>query len=176
MFVIHDDPASLTFTVAADDPAALKYIFKGSLPIDESIYFQRRYITSNIKQRLHQKTFRERVLEAYNRQCAFCRLRHSELLDAAHIIPDSDELGAPEITNGLSLCKIHHAAFDSNFIGVSPDFKIIVREDIRWERDGPMLKYGIQQLHDKRIILPRNRKLWPDQARLETRFKKFIGA
>lgn len=82
----------------------------------------------------------------------------------------------PTVSNGLSLCKIHHAAFDSNFIGVSLDFKIIVREDVRWEKDGPMLKYGIQQFHDKRIILPRNRELWPDQKRLETRFKQFIKA
>jgi putative restriction endonuclease len=176
VFVIHDDPANLTFTVAADDPAALGYIFNGSLPIDESIYFQRRYITSNIKQRLHQKTFRERVLEAYNRQCAFCRLRHPELLDAAHIIPDVDELGIPEVTNGLSLCKIHHAAFDSNLVGITPYFKIKIREDILKEEDGPILLHGIQKLHNQTIILPRNKKFWPDQERLEIRYKKFKEA
>jgi len=181
VFIIGDDPGRLSFTVAVDDSASIhEHINKSSEHkskiAEADMYFKRKYITSTIRQRLHQKTFRERVLEAYREQCAFCRLKHTELLDAAHIIPDSDKLGEPTVSNGLSLCKIHHAAFDSNFIGVSPDFKIIVREDIRWERDGPMLKYGIQQLHDKRIILPRNRKLWPDQARLETRFKKFIGA
>ena len=181
VFIIGDDPGRLSFTVAVDDSASIhEHINKSSEHkskiAEADMYFKRKYITSTIRQRLHQKSFRERVLEAYREQCAFCRLKHSELLDAAHIIPDSDKLGEPTVSNGLSLCKIHHAAFDSNFIGVSPDFKIIVREDIRWERDGPMLKYGIQQLHDKRIILPRNRKLWPDQARLETRFKKFIGA
>jgi putative restriction endonuclease len=181
VFIIGDDPGRLSFTVAVDDSASIhEHINKSSEHkskiAEADMYFKRKYITSTIRQRLHQKTFRERVLEAYREQCAFCRLKHTELLDAAHIIPDSDKLGEPTVSNGLSLCKIHHAAFDSNFIGVSPDFKIIVREDIRWERDGPMLKYGIQQLHDKRIILPRNRELWPDQARLETRFKKFIGA
>ena len=181
VFIIGDDPGRLSFTVAVDDSASIhEHINKSSEHkskiAEADMYFKRKYITSTIRQRLHQKSFRERVLEAYREQCAFCRLKHSELLDAAHIIPDSDKLGEPTVSNGLSLCKIHHAAFDSNFIGVSPDFKIIVREDIRWEKDGPMLKYGIQQLHDKRIILPRNRKLWPDQARLETRFKKFIGA
>ena len=181
VFIIGDDPGRLSFTVAVDDSASIhEHINKSSEHkskiAEADMYFKRKYITSTIRQRLHKKSFRERVLEAYREQCAFCRLKHSELLDAAHIIPDSDKLGEPTVSNGLSLCKIHHAAFDSNFIGVSPDFKIIVREDIRWERDGPMLKYGIQQLHDKRIILPRNRKLWPDQARLETRFKKFIGA
>jgi putative restriction endonuclease len=181
VFIIGDDPGRLSFTVAVDDIASIHEHIKNSSEhkskiAETDMYFKRKYITSTIRQRLHQKSFRERVLEAYREQCAFCRLKHTELLDAAHIIPDSDELGEPAVSNGLSLCKIHHAAFDSNFIGVSPDFKIIVREDIRWERDGPMLKYGIQQLHDRRIILPRNRELWPDQARLETRFKKFIGA
>ncbi len=169
VFIIGDDSASIHEHINKSSEHKSKIA-------EADMYFKRKYITSTIRQRLHQKSFRERVLEAYREQCAFCRLKHSELLDAAHIIPDSDKLGEPTVSNGLSLCKIHHAAFDSNFIGVSPDFKIIVREDIRWEKDGPMLKYGIQQLHDKRIILPRNRELWPDQARLETRFKKFIGA
>ena len=77
MFVIHDDPANLTFTVAADDPAALKYIFKGSLPIDESIYFQRRYITSNIKQRLHQENLSRKGVG--NIQPAVCVLQTETL-------------------------------------------------------------------------------------------------
>jgi putative restriction endonuclease len=113
------------------------------------------------------------VLDAYKRQCAFCRLRHAELLDAAHIVPDSEESGDPIVSNGLALCKIHHAAFDRQFIGVSPDYKIIVREDILYENDGPMLKHGIQELHNKTLLLPSNSRNWPDQERLEERFILF---
>jgi predicted restriction endonuclease len=39
------------------------------------------------------------------------QVKHEGLLDAAHIVADSEE-GPPAIQNGLSLCKIHHAAFD----------------------------------------------------------------
>ena len=39
------------------------------------------------------------ALDAYRRQCAFCRLRHAELLDAA-IVPDAEE-GEPTVANGL---------------------------------------------------------------------------
>jgi putative restriction endonuclease len=178
VFIIQDDPKALYFTVAADDPGSARLLLSNEVRnnlsyLDDSTYFKRNYITSAIKQRLHQKSFRERVLEAYRRQCAFCALRHTQLLDAAHIIPDSEELGEPIITNGISLCKIHHAAFDSNIIGISPEFKIIVREDILKEKDGPMLQHGIQQLHNQRILLPRNKKLWPDRDRLEVRFKRF---
>lgn len=51
---------------------------------------RRKYITSSVRNRLHQRGFRERVLSAYKEQCALCRLRHRELLDAAHIIPDNE--------------------------------------------------------------------------------------
>ena len=179
VFIIRDDPAMLSFTLAEDEPGSIRLYLNNNLThnvsyiADDSTYFKRNYITSTIKQRLHQKSFRERVLEAYSRQCTFCRLRHIELLDAVHIISDSDELGEPVVNNGLSLCKIHHAAFDSNIIGITPDYKIIVREDILGEKDGPMLKHGIQQLHDQSIILPRSKMLWPDQNRLEIRYKRF---
>jgi len=90
-----------------------------------------------------------------------------------HIIPDKEEGGEPVIPNGLSLCKIHHAAFDSNLIGATPDYHIIVRGDILRELDGPMLKHGLQEMHKQKIILPANKAHWPDRERLEIRFKKF---
>ncbi|MBS3976253.1 MAG: HNH endonuclease [Syntrophomonadaceae bacterium] len=182
VFVIGDNPKALSFTLAADEQMSIgQYLnslnsSQGSLVADESAYYKRSYITSTIKTRLHQKSFRERVLEAYHQQCTFCRLRHIELLDAAHIIPDSEVYGESNVNNGLSLCKIHHAAFDSNIIGVTPEYKIEVRKDILLEKDGPMLLYGIQQFHDKRIILPSSRTLWPDQEKLEMRYDRFIKA
>lgn len=180
VFVIGDNPESLSFKVAADEPLSLGlYLNKpliSNIPIvaEESTYYKRNYITSIIKVKLHQKSFRERVLDAYNQQCAFCRLKHTELLDAAHIIPDTEEFGEPTVRNGLSLCKIHHAAFDSNLIGVTPDYHIEVRKDILQEKDGPMLLHGIQGLHKEKIILPRQKELWPDQEKLEVRFSRFI--
>ncbi|TFH46735.1 MAG: hypothetical protein E4G94_01800 [ANME-2 cluster archaeon] len=64
-----------------------------------------------IAQPLHQRGFRERVLLAYHTQCSFCRIKHAELLDAAHIIPDSEPKSLPVVPNGISLCKLHHAGF-----------------------------------------------------------------
>jgi putative restriction endonuclease len=179
VYIIKDDPTILSFTIAEDVPGSINQYLNNNLHnkspyvADDGTYYKRSYITSTIKQRLHQKSFRERVLEAYSCQCAFCRLRYAELLDAAHIINDSDELGEPIVNNGLSLCKIHHAAFDSNIIGVAPDYNLVVRRDVLGEFDGPMLRYGIQQLHEQKIILPKNKKLWPDQNRLEIRYKRF---
>ena len=126
--------------------------------------------------RLHQRAFRERVLAAYQVQCAFCRLRHEELLDAAHIIPDVEPAGEPLIRNGLSLCTLHHAAFDRYFIGIRPDFTLEVREDLRREKDGPTLVHAIQALHGSRIILPRRVDYRPAVELLEQRYERFQKA
>ena len=90
------------------------------------------------KQRMHQREFRQRVRRAYREQCAICRLRHEELLDAAHILPDGHPRGEPVVPNGLALCKPHHAAFDRHVLGVRPDLTVELRPDVLREPDGPM--------------------------------------
>jgi putative restriction endonuclease len=80
-------------------------------------------------------------------------LKHRELLDAAHIIPDNMPEGKSTIENGMSLCKLHHAAYDSFLIGVTPDYVIQVRADILEEEDGPVLKHGLVGLHNGDLTL-----------------------
>lgn len=148
---------------------------------DESLRFlsdadsadQRAYALRLTKQRLHQPEFRARVLLAYGTRCAMCHLHHAELLDAAHILADGHPRGNPVVPNGLSLCKIHHAAYDQNFIGVRPDLIIEVQTELLHESDGPMLKHGIQGLAGARITTPRARSSQPDRERLEERYELF---
>lgn len=178
VFIVGDNPGDLAFTVAVDDEQFMRISDSSdsSLLVGSGADARRMYVTSTVKARLHQRTFRERVINAYREQCALCRLKHRELLDAAHIIPDADPLGEPLITNGLSLCKIHHAAFDSNILGIRPDFSVEIRSDILKERDGPMLKHGLQGLHDSMITLPRDNAHKPDRERLERRYELFRKA
>lgn len=100
------------------------------VPVDRVAEERRSYATVNALRRIHQGRFRERVLRAYRECCAVCRLRHRELLDATHILPDKHPLGEPTISNGLSLCKIHHAAYDRNILGIDPDLRIEIRPDV----------------------------------------------
>lgn len=176
VFIIADDPDNLSFSVAVDDLATFEVERKESHQVAEDQVSRRAYITSTTRVRLHQRTFREKVLEAYRSQCAFCRLRHRELLDAAHIIPDFEPESRPSVDNGLSLCKLHHAAFDSFIVGVTPDYEIIVREDILEEIDGPLLKHGLQELNGVRIILPDRTTDWPDQEALDWKYQRFLEA
>src|SRR5262249_40803975 len=114
-------------------------------------------------------------MAAYRSQCAMCRLRHAELLDAAHIVPDSAE-GEPRVSNGLSLCKLHHAAFDSFLVSVTPGYNIQVRVAVLDEEDGPVLEHGLKRLHGLAIQLPTRPTEQPDRDALAVHFEKFRNA
>jgi putative restriction endonuclease len=152
-------------------------------PVDESLRLisggadlsepQRNYVERLTKLRLHQPVFRARVLRAYDMACAMCRLRHAALLDAAHILPDGHPRGLPIVPNGLSLCEIHHAAYDQNILGVRPDLVVDVRRDILPEIDGPMLRHGLPEMAGVRLHEPRSTKARPDRAAREERYRQF---
>lgn len=179
VYIVGDDPNNLTVTVAVDDVQHLsidpdKAETASPFMVREAPESARRsYVTASVRVRLHQRAFRERVLEAYHRQCAFCRFRHEEMLDAAHIVPDSHPEGEPVVRNGVSLCTLHHSAFDRRFLGIRPDYIIEVRPDILRERDGPTLVHAIQALHGQRIFLPKAPALRPDPKLLSMRYESF---
>jgi putative restriction endonuclease len=174
-FVVDDDPAALRFAVQVDDISAA-YAVSARQIADGTEEARREYVTRTVRQRLHQERFRERVLRAYEDRCALCSLRHQELLDAAHITPDSHPEGEPVVSNGVALCKLHHAAFDRLFFAVRPDYVIEVKPSILDEHDGPMLVVGLQQIHGKLLLLPRRPSDRPDPRRLEQRYADFLRA
>jgi putative restriction endonuclease len=176
-FIVADDPENLAVTVAIDDVGTISKALEPAREVaDDAATARRSYVTSLVRVRLHQRSFRERVLEAYRNQCAFCRLRHEELLSAAHIIPDSHPQGEPVVRNGLALCALHHCTFDRLFIGLRPDYVIEIRDDILHESDGPTLAHAIQGLHGRTIVLPRVAAQRPDPELLEIRYKEFREA
>ena len=138
------------FVVAVDEQAKLVEL-QAALPIadttpaglvsDEDV---RRYATHEALIRLHQHRFRAAVLRAYRTRCAVCRLREASLLEAAHIIDERDPRGHATVVNGISLCAIHHLAYDRNLLGIDPDGVVPRRDDER-----------------------------PDPHRLEVRFEEF---
>lgn len=169
VYVIGDDPVALEFTLAVDEGQRL--LTPGDVSEDS-----RAYALRLTKQRLHQPIFRTQVLLAYGGKCSICRLRHTELLDAAHILADGTPNGQPVVPNGIALCKIHHGAFDANILGIRPDLTIHVRDDVMDESDGWMLAGGIQGVHNTPLeILPKARAARPDPQRLEERYEAFLG-
>jgi len=173
VYVVGDSPATLTFTIAADEATRRPVIPEEVAYEDPAI--RRAYVTATVRRRLHQQGFREIVLAAYRERCALCRLRHRELLDASHIAPDSSPEGEPVVSNGLSLCKLHHAAFDGYILTVDPDYRVRVRRDVLDEQDGPMLKHGLQALEGQRIEVPHREELKPSRDLLAARLELFLA-
>lgn len=169
--IVEDRPSDLAVRVAllAVVPEIAEPI---GLNLNEAA---RRHEMALVRRRLGQQSFRLSVLAAYRHQCSLCRLRHAELLDAAHIIPYS-EGGSLEIRNGLSMCKIHHAAYDADIVGIRPDHQVEIRADVLDEIDGPMLRHGLQDLHGATLLVPRRPTHHPDRAALERRYERFRSA
>ncbi len=173
VYIEEDMPEILTAKISK---GALSSLVEPSMVNEPEMEYKkllRSYLTQEVKVRIHQREFRDQVIHVYREQCAFCRLKHTELLDAAHIISDNQPKGDAVIPNGISLCKIHHAAFDVNILGINPDLFIEVREDVLEEHDGPMLQYGLQAFHNQKLILPTRKEYYPDRERIEIRYNEF---
>jgi putative restriction endonuclease len=172
VYLIGEEPSQHQFVVAleegqevisANEPPEVKEIVK-------------RYNERIVKTRYHQPLFRARVIHAYGERCAVCRLPFTELLEAAHIRPDS-EGGSAKISNGMSLCKIHHGAYDSNIIGISPDYQIHVKESVLETFDGPTLQHAIKEMDGEKLRqVPTESVNKPDRDLLAERFDKFLKA
>ena len=173
-YVIGDAPEGLVFSVAIDDAVHASLFPQPQEATGRIAEVRREYVTSVARRRLHQRAFREHILRAYRNQCALCRLRHNELLDAAHIVPDAEPGGEPVVRNGIALCRLHHAAFDRYFLAVRPDHIIEVRGDVLEEVDGPTLQHAIQGLHGQAIVLPRKLEEQPAPELLRLRYDRFL--
>ena len=168
VFVVGDNPIAREFTVTVDEVLRALPAAQPLSPIEKA------YALRIVNQRVHQPAFRARVMLAYDGQCTVCTLKHPELLDAAHITEDSSDDGAPVVTNGLSLCKIHHAApYDQRLLGISPEYRVHIDRHLLDEVDGPMLRHGLQEMHGRQLSLPKQRTDHPDRDRLQQRFARF---
>jgi len=173
--------AVLPAFVSGWDARALKARVAFGVPDQDALVppenpLERRYALRMVKQRLHQASFREAVITAYNGRCALSGLPEPLLLDAAHIVADKDErFGQPVVSNGIPLSKIHHAAFDAHLIGIDPDYHLHVSDRLLGQKDGPMLE-ALKRLNGEMIHLPGRSKDRPDRDRLALRFTRFKSA
>lgn len=169
--------------VTADDPAARAVILEVGLPVADTTPAglvsppdARAYAMRDVRIRLHQQRFRLNVLRAYRQRCAICALKQPELVQAAHIVEDRDVAGIAAVVNGLALCSIHHLAYDRNLLGIDPSGVVHIARRLLDERDGPMLRAGLQGFHGQTINVPRRVEERPDPERLAVRYERFKDA
>jgi putative restriction endonuclease len=132
----------------------------------------RAYAVREARVRLHQATFRANVLRAYEDRCALSGLPVRELLEAAHITPDTEENSSTEVSNGVAMSRLHHRAYDGNLIGISPNLQIVVSDRLRTMKDGLILD-ALKHLHGQKLRAPARPELQPDRDRLAQRFDEF---
>jgi putative restriction endonuclease len=169
VYAVADDTVQRTFLIALEESMR----FFGD-PLNMTLD-ERRYAERLVKQRLHQPVFRARIMHAYASTCAVCHLKHAELLDAAHIVEDAEIGGLAVVTNGIALCKLHHAAYDRNLMGITPDYQVRINQELLDEIDGPMLRHGLQDMHGNSLLLPSRRTDRPSQDGLATRWERFAA-
>ncbi len=120
-------------------------------------------------------TFRKDVRAAYNHRCLFCGGRFGDIpdvvsgVDAAHILAWS-KYNLDVVINGLSLCKLHHWAFDAALI--LPVYKGGDLYVSFTELTVPMDQHskgllGIDGAPVDPVFLPASKAQWPSEKYLE---------
>jgi len=100
-----------------------------------------------VKARLGQSGFRVVVTDAYQRRCAITGERTLPTLEAAHILPYSEN-GPHNLRNGLLLRSDFHRLFDAGLVTVTPNFVVEVSPRIREEWFNGKAYY---RLHGERL-------------------------
>ena len=113
--------------------------------------------------------FRKKVYDAYEHRCAVCKIQ-LQLIEAAHIIPHSHEKGTDEINNGISLCALHHTAYDSSLIYFTKDYDVKINE----KKMDYLTKLGLdsglhtfKKIQNDKLFLPKNHILQPSRENIE---------
>ncbi|RYD74548.1 MAG: HNH endonuclease [Verrucomicrobiaceae bacterium] len=91
-------------------------------------------IVATVKQRRGQEYFRDAVLNNFGGRCGVTGLALRELLTASHILPwSSYPTERLNVQNGLSLSRLHDAAFDRGLIAFDDDLRLLLSPRIKAE-------------------------------------------
>lgn len=127
-----------------------------------------------VKQRINQSFFRTTVLSSYNNKCCITGLNCSELLEACHIVDWSlDMQNRLNPTNGLCLNILFHKAYDKHYLGITPDYEIVISDKLfdKTQQDC-YIKDFFFQYRKKKIILPD--RFLPNKECLDLHYQKFL--
>lgn len=132
---------------------------------------QKAYGETTVQTRLHQAYFRRDVLAVHRNRCCVCELRVRPLLQGAHIVADSDAMGVPSVQNGLSLCSLHHGAYDRGIVRIRRDYTIRVEQ--RWiSAEDSFAEQVLSAFDGRQILLPSEPTHRPNPDFLAWRYER----
>lgn len=125
-----------------------------------------------VRQRVNQSFFREAVLTAYLNQCCITGISNASLLEACHIsgwAADVNNRTNPK--NGLCMNPLFHRAYDKYLIAVTPDYEIIISEQMLAAiKNDTFLSY-LKSIQGRRITMPE--KFSPDKDLLAQHYEQY---
>lgn len=118
------------------------------------------YLRSNI--------FKRTIPKIYNHTCCITGLNinctyNLSMIDACHIVP-FNETHDDTIGNGITLCPNLHRAFDRGLITIDENYTIIVSKNFS---ENQKSTHSLKQFDNKRILLPDNKKFYPNKENLQ---------
>ena len=127
--------------------------------------------------RSRKSAFATAVLDAYGERCAVCAFSirmNSEpvALDAAHIKwHRAGGRDRDKVSNGISLCALHHRLFDAGAFTLSPKHTIITSR----KAAGPGRDQYLEQYSQKKILLPKKTSDYPNWSSLKWHYREVFG-
>lgn len=137
----------------SEDPEAV-----ADSEIDATVAPARRMEILETRRAARDAQFRRKVLSAYGHRCAVCGVQ-LRLLDAAHVLPVDQPGSTDDTNNGVSLCALHHRAYDRALIAFDPDYIIHVNTKQLADLTERSLAGGLRQFRaamKPSLILPPN--------------------
>ena len=130
-----------------------------------------------VRRRSRDPAFSKAVLDAYGERCAVCafsvRLHDAPVaLDAAHIKwHRAGSRDRDKVSNGLSLCALHHRLFDAGAFTLSPKYTVITAP----AAVGPGRDQSLEQFSRCSIVLPEKTEDYPDWKSLKWHHREVFG-
>lgn len=128
------------------------------------------YRKAELKIRVNQDFFRKVILSIYNFKCAISGIDIPDLLIASHIIPwCKNEKERLNPHNGICLSPLYDRCFDKGYIGITPDYRLMVSKDLKTNLHKDYFSRHFGEYENNKINLPD--KFLPQTDFLEYHYK-----
>lgn len=128
-----------------------------------------------VRQRINQSFFRSAVLTSYNNRCCITGLSCCDLLEACHIVDWATDIeNRLNPSNGICLNILFHKAYDKNYIGITPDYQVVISDRLLDDTDeNTTIRAFFNQYNNTTIRLPD--RFMPNKELLSIHYQRFIN-
>lgn len=126
-----------------------------------------------VRRRVNQSFFRQAVMSAYNFRCCISGIETPELVEACHIVGWADAaVSRTNPKNGLCLNAFFHKAYDNFLLGITPDLKVVLAEELVEKSTEASFRDYLRGLEGRSVILPD--RFFPQRELLEVHYDRFL--